>query len=76
MSAWFFTYDGIEGRAERYAETVYIYWAGMGFHLEAASFNLATAIKEAEALPTNQIVDFRDVLLNQGAANSGAAMAS
>lgn len=48
MSAWFFTYDGIEGRAERQGETVYIYWAGMGFHLEAASWNLAKAIKEAE----------------------------
>ena len=45
---WFFTYDGIEGRAERQGETVYIYWAGMGFHLEAASYNLARAIKEAE----------------------------
>ena len=78
FSSWFFTYDGIEGLAERHGGSVYIYWAGMGFHYQAASFDLARAIRDGEPSPKgefpiiNRIITGREIK----AANSGAAMAS
>lgn len=78
MKQWFFTYDGIEGLAERHGESVYIYWGGMGFHYQAASYDLARAIRESEPSPQgcfpiiNRIITGREIKR----AKRGAAMAS
>ena len=47
---WKFTFDGIQGFAERYNETdgVYVRWYGMGFHLIAANADLKAAILSQE----------------------------
>ena len=50
MKMWKFTFNGIQGFAERYNETdgVYVRWYGMGFHLIAANADLKEAILSQE----------------------------
>ena len=47
MNTWSFTFDGITGNAEAYQGGAYIFWGGMGFHLECASLGLQEAIVSA-----------------------------
>jgi hypothetical protein len=48
MKVWFFTFEGIKGRAERGPKSLFIQWGGMGFHFEAACNELRAAILAAE----------------------------
>jgi len=48
VKRWAFSFDGIAGRVERTHSAVFVFWGGMGFHLNCADDNLRNAILAAE----------------------------
>ena len=46
--SWAFTFDGYKGRVEFSERACFVFWAGMGFHLNAASIPLFNAIWAAQ----------------------------
>lgn len=47
MANYSFTFDGIKGICEPYNGGAFIFWGGMGFHLNAAAADLRAAILAA-----------------------------
>lgn len=57
MQKWKFTFDGIQGVAEAYQGGAYIFWGGMGFHLNATNPGLRKAILAARPNPFVHVPD-------------------